>query len=163
MNIVSHRVVDWDDAYAVPLQKAAVYPKLLEFAPGDEFPDLPDDYIEPDLSVEKASFLTVLAEKEHALTGCTKLAKLIETSSERNFFELALNRERVRAEWARKYCLRTGDNVREASRSLHDFMAVEKNADWLNESVGGASAVVELVYEFERLEMEAPYMEYLSN
>ncbi|KAK5105146.1 hypothetical protein LTS08_001420 [Lithohypha guttulata] len=93
-------IVDWDAAHPLPLQAAAIYPKFLETLPGAEFPDLPDNYVAPDMTMEKETFVAMLKRKEQKKTGCTTVADLIVNGSwERDFFTVALRRGDVRAKW----------------------------------------------------------------
>lgn len=79
-------VIDWDFNFAVPIQKAATFPKFFENVPGAAPPGMPESHAYLDLSADKSQFLSILAEKERERTHGTSFTKLIETSSERNFF-----------------------------------------------------------------------------
>ena len=68
-------IIDWDFTYASPVQKAAIFPKLLENVPGGAPPSVPEPYKYLDLKKDKLNFLTIFATKEHQLTGDTSLTQ----------------------------------------------------------------------------------------
>jgi hypothetical protein len=95
------RVIDWDFTVASPLQKAATWPKLLQYTPGavpyghsDRFMSHPAD---------QAVFLQLLRDKERRRIGSETIANLVEMSYERNFFELSLQMKTVHEEWVKAH------------------------------------------------------------
>lgn len=143
-------LIDWDFTFASPLQKAATFPKLLENVPGGAPPEIPETHAYIDLSTEKSYFLTVFAEKERQRTDNTSITRLIETSGERNFFELSLHRPSVHKEFAKRFCFRTPRNIRAALAEIDNFLAA--NADFRTGSEG--QAVKRVASALERLEVE---------
>jgi aminoglycoside phosphotransferase (APT) family kinase protein len=94
-------IIDWDFTVAAPLQKAATWPKLLQYTPGavpyghsDQFMSHPAD---------QEIFLQLLRQKERIRNGSETVANLVETSYERNFFELSLQMKSVHNEWVRAH------------------------------------------------------------
>jgi hypothetical protein len=116
-------LIDWDLMSAQPLQKWAVFPKLIEHIPGAAPPDLPAEYTNLDFAQDKAYFVAVLAEKERKQTSKTDIAKLVESSTERVFFEMSHNAPTVHKEFAERFCKRTRANVEAARRELGRFLA----------------------------------------
>lgn len=116
------RVIDWDFSFAVPLQKAATFPKFLENVPGAAPPGMPESHAYLDLSADKSQFLLILAEKERERTNGTSFTKLMETSSERNFFEMSLHRPPVHREFVRRHCARSNQNIILALKEVGPFL-----------------------------------------
>lgn len=141
-------VIDWDFTFASPLQKAATFPKLLENVPGSAPPGLPESHAYLDLVADKYYFLAIFAEKERQKTGQTSILKLIATSSERNFFEMSIHRPSVRAEFVKKFCLRTPENVSAALTEVDRFLFA--NADFDKSS----QAIVQIVSTLKELQKE---------
>ncbi|MCJ1251602.1 hypothetical protein MMC30_008837 [Trapelia coarctata] len=112
-----------DFTFAHPIQKCAVLPKLLENVPGGAPPDLPGPLAYLDLAADKKFFLSALAEKEKKRTGTTDMTKLIETSSNRNFFELSHHVAAIHQEFAVRFCTRSGENLTAAMEELEHFLA----------------------------------------
>jgi hypothetical protein len=83
----------------MPLQKAAAWPKLLQYTPGNVPPDLDDNFMEH--PADKALFLHMLKEKETLRRGTNSVSSLMETSYERTFFEMSLHMKTVHREWAK--------------------------------------------------------------
>ena len=124
----------------MPLQKAATFPKLLENVPGGAPPDLPSEDAYVDLAAEKQYFLSVLFREETRRTGATSITRLIESSSERNFFEMSLHRLPVHQEFVKRFCLGTPANLAAASAQLLHFRAANTmhasaNEDFLDETL----------------------------
>jgi hypothetical protein len=141
--------IDWDFTFALPLQKAATFPKLLENVPGGAPPNLPDSVAYLDFSADKAYFLSVFETKERQRSGGpTPITKLIETSSERNFFELSHHRPAVRKEFVRRYCAHTFENLSAALEQLDCFLARDE------EFGAGHEGVVEVLRELGELRKE---------
>lgn len=113
----------------MPLQKAATFPKLLENVPGAAPPDLPETYAYIDLSADKTYFLSILAEKEQERTNNTSITKLMEASSERNFFEMSLHRAPVHREFIRRFCPRTDKNICLALKEVERFLDMDSTFD----------------------------------
>jgi len=143
------RIIDWDFAFAHPLQKCAVFPKLLENIPGAAPPDLPESLAYINFRVDKAYLLSVLAEKERQRgnrTGrTTDFTKLIETSSERNFFEQSHHIVTTHREFASRFCERSHDNVVSALKQINSFVA--KNPEFSHHD----GALVDVVMYLEDL------------
>jgi hypothetical protein len=96
-----NRIIDWDFTVASPLQKAATWPKLLQYTPGavsyghsDRFMSHPAD---------QAVFLQLLRDKERRRNGSETLPNLVETSYERTFFELSLQMKTLHQEWVKAH------------------------------------------------------------
>lgn len=123
-NSSPNSIIDWDFNFAVPLQKAATFPKLLENVPGAAPPGIPDSHAYLDSSADKSYFLSIFAEKERQRTNGTLISKLMETSSERNFFEMSHHRSPVHREFVRRFCPRTGENVHLALKEARRFLDV---------------------------------------
>jgi len=89
-------VIDWDFTVASPLQKAATWPKLLQYTPGA----VPYGHSDRLMShpADQAMFLQLLREKERQRNCSETVANLVETSYERNFFELSLQMKTVHQE-----------------------------------------------------------------
>jgi hypothetical protein len=133
---VSCSVIDWDFSFAQPLQKHAVFPKLLENVPGGAPPELPNALAYQDLAADKAYFVSLVAEKEKQQSGTRLkstmttsaskplLAHIIESSSERNFFELSHHIYPVHQEFVRRYCPRTHENLVAARAQMDHFLAI---------------------------------------
>ena len=95
---------------AVPLQKAASWPKLFQYVPGavpygfsDEFMPHPND---------KQIFLGMLREKERRRRGTETVADLMESSYERNFFEMSFHMKTVHREWIKHHPHTTEQYIR---------------------------------------------------
>ena len=95
------RVIDWEFTVASPLQKAATWPKLLQYTPGA----VPYGHSDQLMShpADQTLFLQLLREKEHRRNGSETIANLVETSYERNFFELSLQMKTVHREWVKAH------------------------------------------------------------
>ena len=100
-----------------------MFPKLLENVPGGVPADVPDTLAHLDLGADKGYFLSALAEREQQRTGSTKITRLIETSSERNFFELSHHVATVHKEWATRFCERSRENLTAAVQEVEHFLA----------------------------------------
>jgi hypothetical protein len=133
--LVSLSVIDWDFSFAQPLQKHAVFPKLLENVPGGAPPELPQALAYQDLAADKAFFVSLVAEKEKRQKGASLspvmrtstskplIAQIIESSSERNFFELSHHIYPVHQEFVRRYYPRTYENLVAAREQIDRFLA----------------------------------------
>jgi hypothetical protein len=114
--------------FAQPLQKCAVLPKLLENVPDTAPPDLPDALAYIDFRADKSFFLSTFSQKEeqqqqHEKTGgTTSLAKLIETSGERNFFELSHHVIPAHKEFVARFCQRNRENSIAALEQMDHFL-----------------------------------------
>ncbi|KNG82932.1 hypothetical protein ANOM_007954 [Aspergillus nomiae NRRL 13137] len=117
-------IIDWDCNFAVPLQKAATLPKLLENVPGAAPLSLPETHAYLDLAADKSYFLSILAEKERKRTNGTSITRLMETSSERNFFEMSHHRVPVHREFVSRFCPRTRENVLAALKEVERFLDI---------------------------------------
>jgi hypothetical protein len=137
-------LIDWDAAFALPLQKSAVWPKLLETIPGAIPPHLPEPLHNLDFSADKAHFLSVFSQKEQQRTGKTDIAKLIETSSERNFFEMSHHYQTVHPEFVARFCGRSRGNLEAALGEVEGFLGNGSNAGF-----EGDEGVVEVGREIE--------------
>jgi hypothetical protein len=85
----------------MPLQKAAAWPKLLQYTPGNVPPDFDDRNMgHPN---DQAVLLRLLERKEMARYGRNDVAKLMEHSYERTFFEMSLHMKAVHCEWAKSH------------------------------------------------------------
>lgn len=95
------RVIDWDFTVPCPLQKAATWPKLLQYTPGA----VPYGHSDRLMShpADQAVFLQLLRDKERWRIGSETIANLVETSYERNFFELSLQMKTVHQEWVKAH------------------------------------------------------------
>jgi len=163
-------IIDWDKAQPVPLQCAAIYPKFLETLPGAEFPDLPDDYMPPNLHDEKQTYLEVFSKKELQHTGKTVVTDLIRDGSwERDFFHVALGRGDVRQKWLqwwKKEQVEHGlkhtwlwndflqediDNIR---AGLQGFLRVKKNRATVH-AARGWGLITRVALDLERFETVA--------
>lgn len=117
-----HRLIDWDLASAQPLRKWAVFPKLIEHMPGEVPPHLPAAYTHLDFGPDRADFVAVLAEKETPRHSTLGIAQLVESSTERAFFEMSHHTPTVHREFAERFCHRTPGNVAAARRELGRFL-----------------------------------------
>lgn len=122
---IKNRLIDWNLLFAVPLQKGAAFPKLIEHIPGAAPPDLPPELKYLDFSQDKAYMVATLAEKERKLTanGMTPITDLVKGSTERTFFEMSHNYPSVHTEFAQRYCRRRKENVEAAREELARFFA----------------------------------------
>ncbi|KAI9761408.1 MAG: hypothetical protein M4579_001058 [Chaenotheca gracillima] len=116
-------LLDWDLMSAQPLQKWAVFPKLIEHLPGAAPPDIPAESMYLDFAQDKAYFVKVLKEKEKKLLSAANIAKLVQSSTKRAFFEMSHNAPTVHKEFADRYCKRTKVNVEAATNELECFLA----------------------------------------
>lgn len=116
-------MIDWDFAFAQPLQKCAVLPKLLENVPRGAPPDTSGPLAYLDLPADKTFFLSALAEKEKQRTGTTKITRLIESSSTRNFFKLSHHVATVQQEFAVRFCARSRENLAAAMQEIEHLVA----------------------------------------
>jgi len=116
-------LIDWDFSFAQPLQKSAVFPKLLKNVPGGAPPDIPGPLAYLDLAADKVYFLSTLAEKEKQRTCATNLTRLIESPSNRNFFELSHHVATVHQEFAVRFCTRSRENLAAAMKEIEHFLA----------------------------------------
>lgn len=91
--------------------------------PGGAPPDVPGPFAYLDLAADKTFFLSALAEREKQRTGTTKITRLIETSSERNFFELSHNVAAIHLEYAVRFCTRSRENLTAAMEEIEHFLA----------------------------------------
>ena len=123
-------------AFALPLQKCAVWPKLLENIPGASPPHLPEPLRNLDFSADKAYFLSVFSRKEHQRTGKTEIAKLIETSSERNFFEMSHHYPTVHPEFVARFCARTMESLKAPLEQIDQFLANVNTAEFGKDDEG---------------------------
>ncbi|RDL30699.1 uncharacterized protein BP5553_10044 [Venustampulla echinocandica] len=138
-------LIDWNLMSAQPLQKWAVFPKLIDHIPGAAPPDLPAEYTYLNLAQDKAYFVAVLAEKERKNTSKMDVAKLVESSTERTFFEMSHNALTVHRKFAERFCKRAKANVEGARRELELFLA--KNPGISRDDAG----VVDVEKELDRL------------
>lgn len=129
-------MIDWDFTFAAPLQKAATFPKLIENVPGGAPPKIPEKLAYLDFSADKAFFLDVLTKKEQEKRGTSYIARLMEGSSERNFFETSLHRAPVHEEFVRKFCKLSLENINAASDEMNNFLAT--NQQFRNENTESA-------------------------
>ncbi|KAE8421313.1 hypothetical protein BDV36DRAFT_292508 [Aspergillus pseudocaelatus] len=121
--------------FAVPLQKAATFPKLLENVPGAAPPGLRETHAYLDFASDKRCFLSILAEKERARTNGTSITQLMETSSERNFFEMSHHRVPVHREFVSRFCSRTRENVYAALKEVGRFLDIDPTFEASDESI----------------------------
>lgn len=98
-------------------------PKLLENVPGGAPPDTSGPLAYLDLPADKTFFLSALAEKEKQRTGTTKITRLIESSSIRNFFELSHHVATVHQEFAVRFCARSRENLAAAMQEIEHLVA----------------------------------------
>ncbi|GAM84493.1 hypothetical protein ANO11243_024890 [Dothideomycetidae sp. 11243] len=105
-------VVDWDFAANVPLAAAVHFPSFLADIPGWNTPDRPDSYN----FFEDRQYLirAVRAQYNDHLADCGRVLQLLETSFERQFFELSLSIKVVNHEYVR---LRGGDPLLDAPKA----------------------------------------------
>lgn len=106
----------------MPLQKAAVWPKLLQYTPGNVPPGHSDAIMEH--NVDKIKFLEMLKEKELLRRGTSSVSSLMKTSYERNFFEMALHMKTVHGEWVKAHP-QTAEGWRKALHQLDDLILKE--------------------------------------
>lgn len=128
--------------FAQPLQKWAVFPKLIEHVPGYAPPDLPTEYTYLNFAQDKAYFVAILKEKELKRTGKTSIAGLVEGSTERSFFEMSHNAPAVHREFASRFCNRTKENVNAVARELECFLS--QNSGFGRSDVGVVDVEEEL-------------------
>ncbi|KAE8331516.1 hypothetical protein BDV39DRAFT_201166 [Aspergillus sergii] len=117
-------IIDRDCNFAVPLQKAATFPKLLENVPGAAPPGLSETHAYLDFAADKRFFLSILAEKEMKWTNGTSITQLMGTSSERKFFETSHHRVPVQPEFVSRFCSRTRENVGAALKEVERFLDI---------------------------------------
>lgn len=100
-----NRVIDWDFTVAVPLQKTATWPKLLQYTPGG----VPYGHSGEIMShpADQSYFLKILREKELNRRGTDIIATLMESSYERVFFEMSLHMKTVHREWIKMHPLKS--------------------------------------------------------
>lgn len=99
----------------MPLQKAAAWPKLLQYTPGNVPPGLDDKVMEhPE---DKIAFLELLKRKEITRRGTNIVSTLMEGSYYRNFFEMSLHMKTVHGEWAKLHP-HTRERCRQAVHQL---------------------------------------------
>lgn len=111
--------------FAQPLQKGAVFPKLIEHIPGAAPPDLPSELQYLDFAEDKEYFVAALSEKEgrQSKDGKTPIADLVKNSTERAFFEMSHNFQAVHPEFAKRHCQRTKENIEAAKEELEKFIS----------------------------------------
>lgn len=164
-------IIDWDAAHPIPLQAAAIMPKFLETLPGAEFPDLPIDYVEPDLRQEKEMFLEILGEKEMQQNRNNLVSDLVRNGSwKRDLFTVALRRGDVRTKWLQWWTKQQLSRRRSASyereyawtqrdlknmcHGAQEFLAKADNHRAIA-TEGTSSLMWRIVLELERLEEAA--------
>ena len=129
-------MIDWDFTFAVPLQKAATFPKLVENVPGGAPPKTPKELAYLDFSADKTYFLDILSKKEKEINGKSIIAGLMNNSSERNFFEMSLHRVPVHEEFVKRFCTRSPENVKAALKEMDSFLA--SNPEYSSGKTGSA-------------------------
>ncbi|KAI9669571.1 MAG: hypothetical protein M1817_004614 [Caeruleum heppii] len=116
-------LIDWDLMSAQPLQKWATFPKLIEHLPGAAPPDVPAQLSYLDFAQDKAYLVQILTEKQKKRSDTVDIAKLVETSTERAFFEMSHNAPTVHQEFAERNCRPTRANLEAARSELVRFLA----------------------------------------
>lgn len=124
------RIIDWDFTFPVPLQKACAWPKLLHFTPGLVPPGADSAFMTQ--PTDQQYFLLQLKEKEIARRGSSVVSSLMESSFERNFFELSLHFVTVHREWVATHPHPADTNMR-AQEALTEFLAA--NPTYLDNDV----------------------------
>jgi hypothetical protein len=99
----------------MPSQKAASWPKLLQYTPGNIPPGCEATVMEHPR--DKALFLQTLKQKEMARRGTNDVARLMEGSEYHTFFEMSLHMKAVHHEWAKLHP-HTEDRCRSAYLQL---------------------------------------------
>ncbi len=100
-----------------------------------------------DFSADKAYFLSVFSRKEQQQTGNTDIATLIETSSERNFFEMSHHYPTVHPEFMARFCPRSRENLKAALEQVEGFVGNANNVGFGEDDEG----VVEVRRDIEEL------------
>lgn len=142
---MSYSIIDWDFSFAQPLQKHAVFPKLLENVSGGAPPGLPKALAYQDLAADKAYFVSCIADKEKRQGNANlkpTVAQLIEFSSERNFFEVSHHNFPVHQEFVSRYCPRTHENLVAARTQIDHFLAM--NAEFSIDSQSIINVIIKL-------------------
>ena len=113
-------IIDWDVTFAMPLQKAASWPKLLQYIPGAVPPGNDDRFMShPE---DKKLFLRLVEDKEVRRRGTSIVSKLMESSYERTFFEMSLHMKTVHYEWIKRYP-HTSSRLKDALHQLDEIIA----------------------------------------
>jgi hypothetical protein len=98
---LTNRIIDWDFTVASPLQNLATWPKLLQYTPGLVPPGHSDEFMSH--PADQETFIQLLRGKERRRYGSETIANLVETSYERNFFELSLQMKTVHQQWIKAH------------------------------------------------------------
>ncbi|KAK2765227.1 hypothetical protein FQN54_008926 [Arachnomyces sp. PD_36] len=130
-------LIDWNLMFAQPLQKGAVFPKLIEHIPGAAPPDLPAELQYLDFTHDKDYLVATLAEKEGKQNkeSGIPVANLVKNSTQRAFFEMSHNFPDVHTEFARRHCQRTKENIDAAKKELEIFLSRNPEFSHEDESV----------------------------
>jgi hypothetical protein len=123
----------------MPLQKAAAWPKLLQYTPGNIPPEFKDGSIMGHPN-DQAAFLNMLERKEMMRYGSNDVAKLMENSYERTFFEMSMHMKAVHCEWAKCHP-HTAERCQAALIQLDQFLLRDVGLD--NERCAAIRAVLE--------------------
>jgi hypothetical protein len=119
-------IIDWDFTFVRPLQKHAVFPKLLENVPGAAPFDVPPSLAYLDFKSDKEYFVSIVADKEAQLGKSIgqkpSVAMLLKSSSERNSFEMSHHIAAVHDEFVRRFCERTRKNIQAAREQIGCFI-----------------------------------------
>jgi Phosphotransferase enzyme family len=138
-------IVDWDFARFVPLQVAICFPLFIACIPG--FNNTPALYASDNndpYAADRDYFLETFRKQEVERFGEGRISSLLETSCERQFFQLSMDYAAVNHQFSQLYCARTRQTMMDALVQLERFM--EREGDYSENT-----AVLETRQEIQNL------------
>jgi hypothetical protein len=114
-------VIDWDISQFVPLQVAVCFPLFISSVPGYKSEQLPswdtDVYAE-----DRQYFVEMFRQREVELFGSEWMAKLLETCTQRQFFQMSFNMPLVHQEYGKLKCIQSVESHKAAMKQLDLFL-----------------------------------------
>ena len=126
-DLTTCRVIDWDTAQIVPADSAVQHPLFIADVPGW----INDGVAEDETFEDDRLYLEKAIERLHQgqPVVAAKLRRLLETSRERQFFELALRNKRINAEYVKRRLPQIHVQQSELQIALDRFLSHHKHME----------------------------------